>query len=132
MSLVKTRHVSAVLIALFASAATFNLPGSVKAQSEPKEPVKETPVWLSDLPEQNAVVGYGKFGKNGWAGFEPIIISGLHREPRISGLGNATLDAHVEYMLDKKYRLFRATAAMNYSTEPELRGARYLPCLGRR
>ncbi len=71
-------------------------------------------VWLCDLPEQNAKVGFGEFGKRGQAGF------GGHRivvdsEFSPHGLGMHPEAARVDYQLGKKYRTFQATAAMNDS-----------------
>jgi hypothetical protein len=73
--------------------------------------VASQPVWLSDLPERDVKVGYGQFGKNGQAGFEPgaFTTQGISCE---HGLGTHP-DSHVEYVPAKKYRTFRATAAMS-------------------
>jgi len=70
-------------------------------------------VWLSDLPEQNVKVGYGNFGKNGWAGFDarPIQLKGLGSQ---HGLGTHP-DCHVEYVLRKRFRTFRGTAFLDSS-----------------
>ena len=84
-------------------AATSNVPRSPK-------------IWLSDLPEQDAKVGWGKFGKNGWAGFEPLPIT-IRAASSHHGLGMHP-DANVQYTLGKKYRTFRGTAAMNDSANP--------------
>jgi hypothetical protein len=104
-----------VAFVLFAGATT-------AAAGEPTSaPVNPSPeaakrVWLSDLPERNVKVGYGSFGKNGQAGFEP----GSFTTQDCScehGLGTHA-DSHVEYVLGKKYRTFRATAAMSDTSKP--------------
>jgi hypothetical protein len=79
-------------------------------------------VWLSNLPEQNAQVGWGSFGKHGWAGFEtaPICVFGL-ASPQGLGLHP---DGHVEYVLGKRYRTFRGTAGMDDSAAADPRSAR--------
>ncbi len=71
-------------------------------------------VWLSDLEEQDAKVGWGAFGKKGRAGFEdvPIALNGI---PSPHGLGMHP-DSSVSYQLDGKYRTFRAAAAVNDSS----------------
>jgi WD40 repeat protein len=70
-------------------------------------------VWLCDLPETDVKVGSGQFGKKGRAGFEdtPIELNGI---PSPHGLG-AHPDSTVSYELGKKYRSFRAAAAINDS-----------------
>ncbi len=73
-------------------------------------------VWLSDLPERNAQVGWGSFGKHGWAGFDPAPIS-IFGLASPQGLGLHP-DGHVEYVLGKRYRTFRGTAGMDDSAEP--------------
>ncbi len=70
-------------------------------------------VWLSDLPEQDVKVGWGKFGKNGRAGFEDVPIE-LNQIASPHGLG-AHPDSTVSYQLGKKYRTFRAAVAINDS-----------------
>ena len=102
------RHI--LLGTLAALALANSLASAAPPASEPK-PI--APVWLSDLPEKNVAVGYGSFGKNGWAGFEPVVIN-TRGYNSLHGLGMHP-DAHVEYQLDGKYRTFRAGAAMNYS-----------------
>ena len=71
-------------------------------------------IWLDDLPERDVHVGWGRLGKHGQAGFEnvPIDLNGI---PSPHGLG-ADPDSTVTYQLDKKYRTFRSTAAVNDST----------------
>ncbi|HEV2969689.1 MAG TPA: NPCBM/NEW2 domain-containing protein [Pirellulales bacterium] len=72
-----------------------------------------TRVWLSDLEETNVSVGAGKFGKHGLAGCAPgvVRINGISSH---HGLGMHA-DAHVEYSLGKKYRMFRTSVALNDS-----------------
>jgi hypothetical protein len=98
----------------------FEQPSRAAAQEVPGESAVSRPaarderIWLSDLPEQDAHVGWGAFGKKGRGGFEdvPIALNGI---PSPHGLGTHP-DATVTYRLDKKYRTFRATAAVNDST----------------
>jgi hypothetical protein len=70
-------------------------------------------VFLTDLPEKNARVGWGTFGKHGTLG-DPqgtkIVVRGV---PYEKGLGMSPDHASVEYVLDKKYRTFRSLAAIN-------------------
>jgi hypothetical protein len=70
-------------------------------------------VWLSDLPERNAQVGWGKFGKGGSLGFSDLKIT-FNGVPAPHGLGMHA-DARVDYDLAGKYRAFRATPAINDS-----------------
>jgi|GEM_PF-1738438 len=65
-------------------------------------------VWLSDLPEINARVTNG-FGKNGQGSYGPVRFNGKHSLHALA----MHADASVEYQLDKHYRVFRGTAAMN-------------------
>jgi hypothetical protein len=44
---------------------------SLFAAENANDPALPKPVWLSDLPEKNVQVGYGSFGKNGWARLLP-------------------------------------------------------------
>jgi hypothetical protein len=71
-------------------------------------------VWLGDLAERDAHVGWGRLGKHGQAGFEnvPIDLNGIRS---LHGLG-AHPDSTVTYQLDKEYHTFRAAAAVNDST----------------
>ena len=66
--------------------------------------------WLSDLAEENARVGWGEFGKGG-------VLGGVKSPHGLS----MHADASVEYVLDKQYRTFRGTAAINdtVQTGPE-------------
>ena len=77
---------------------------------------EDNAVFLSDLPEMNARVQDGcKFGKNGNMGFSGNRIAsrgvlsskglGMHPPPN-----NA---AQVSYRLDKQFRTFKATVALN-------------------
>ncbi len=79
-----------------------------------KAPVSVDRVWLTDLPERDVHVGWGRLGKHGQAGFEnvPVALNGI---PSPHGLGTHP-DSTVSYQLDKKYRTFRAVAAVNDST----------------
>lgn len=81
----------------------------------PVTPVASTAtrVWLSDLPEQNARVGYGQLGKRGQCGFEPWAIA-VQGRASPHGLGMHP-DGSAEYTLDGKYRSFTAEAALNDS-----------------
>lgn len=70
--------------------------------------------WLSDMPEEGARVGYGNFGKNGWTGFGAGAIQvNSVRSPH--GLGMHPPDAAASYQLDKRFRTFQATVALNDS-----------------
>ncbi len=82
------------------------------AEVEFATPAPEGAVWLSDLPEQNASVGYGKFTKGSafWGGdlrfFGFTVPHGLCTHP----------NSFVDYNLGKKYRTLRVTAAMDDTT----------------
>jgi hypothetical protein len=75
----------------------------------------ETPIWLSDLPEQDGHVAFGQFGKHGRAGFVngPIAVYGV---PSPHGLGMHPPKATVSYNLGKRYRSFHSTVAINDSS----------------
>lgn len=89
-----------------------------------QEPVKQEPSgqtagaghreWLTDLPATDVHVGYGKFGKNGWTGFGGGQVR-LNDIPSPHGLGTHP-NSSVSFLLAKKYRSFRAAAAVNDST----------------
>jgi hypothetical protein len=88
--------------------------GSAAKPSASNERAAANHVWLGDLSESGVRVGWGHLGKHGNAGFEnvPIALNGI---PSPHGLG-AHPDSTVGYQLDKKYRTFRAAAAVNDST----------------
>ncbi len=73
------------------------------------------PIWLSDLSEQDVHVGRGQFGKAGHAGFAnvPISVNGVGAG---HGLGMHPPLATATYRLERKYKTFRSTAAINDSS----------------
>src|SRR5262245_10379928 len=93
---------------------------AAKADGPNPPPAGKTPrVWLTDLPERNVKVGWGSFGKHGQTGFGsgPISVEGMSS---IYGLGLHP-DGQVEYVLEKRYRTFRGTAAMDDSADPPVK-----------
>ncbi len=89
---------------------------TVAAEPAASAPAVRQRVWLTEMDEHDAKVGWGSFGRYGWAGFEshPILVHNLNPT---HGLGTHP-DCHVEYLLHKHYRTFRGTAAMDDSTVP--------------
>jgi len=82
---------------------------------EPETPPQYT-LYLSDLPEQEVKVGYGKFGKNGDLGYADgtgkIVVG---KQPSPKGLSMHPGDhseSHVEYALDGECLAFEAGAAI--------------------
>jgi tetratricopeptide (TPR) repeat protein len=105
-------------------AAVFSIDGSIALAEQPASagitsaaaPFVPKRLWLTDMAEHDVKVGWGNFGKNGWAGFEPynINVNGL-MSPH--GLGTHP-DCHVDYYLRKRFRTFRGSAAMDISSTP--------------
>jgi hypothetical protein len=78
-------------------------------------------VYLSSLPEQGPVVGWGEFGKNGQLGFDHkqttkeknrILFNGKESQRGLSLHAKTNGVAQVRYRLDGEYKLLRGTAAM--------------------
>ena len=67
------------------------------------KPRVDKKVWLSDLQERNAFVGYGTFGKNGELGYEGLTIvvggrpsqEGISMHPPANGISKVTYDVPV-------------------------------------
>ncbi|WP_254512403.1 NPCBM/NEW2 domain-containing protein [Anatilimnocola floriformis] len=85
----------------------------VEAKPAAKIPDGEK-VFLSDLQEEAAEVGFGKFGKNGQFNEKGTKIT-VDGKPYEHGLGMHPDNASVDYRLDKKFETFRATVAINDS-----------------
>ncbi|MCE9565034.1 MAG: protein kinase [Planctomycetes bacterium] len=80
-------------------------------------PVASRKIWLSDLPEQDPVVGHGRFGKAGQTGYDnhKIVVKG-EASPHGLSLHPATNNtATVRYELRSRYRNFAGTVAINDS-----------------
>ncbi len=92
-----------------ASRTTSTIGGVARPNAETSQ--RATQVWLTDLDETHVEVGAGKLGKHGLAGCVPgpIKISGV-ASPHALGMRP---DGQVEYSLGKKYRSFRASAALS-------------------
>lgn len=73
------------------------------------------PAFLADLPEVEAQVGFGQFGKKGALGFanKSITVKGAPSPNGLSMHPPRDGSARVVYALGKKYRSFTATAAIN-------------------
>jgi len=73
--------------------------------------------YLSDLPEQEVRVGYGRFGKNGDLGYADgtgrIVVGGKPSPKGLSMHPDANSESHVEYALDGACETFEADAAIN-------------------
>jgi serine/threonine protein kinase len=97
-------------------AATTQRQAPTRAAEAPGSRTKEPePGYLCDLPERDVAVGYGRFGKKGDLGYgnNRITFKGV---PSPHGLSMHPPDrgsARVAYMLEKKYRTFRAMVAIN-------------------
>jgi len=81
----------------------------------PTVPQLPKAVFLSDLPELDVKVGHGRFGKRGDLGYDDkrIVVKGM---PSLNGLSihpPANGAAAVSYLLGKKYRSLKGTAAIN-------------------
>lgn len=111
-----------------------NLPEPKGAKKEPDiklvaKPRPINPAWidaqmagtfLTDMQEQNVVVGWGKFGKNGRLGYarpgggddEPITVGGRNEPKGISFHPPDGGESVVQYRLNRQYKLFKATLAL--------------------
>jgi hypothetical protein len=87
------------------------------AASVQKQPEKA--LFLADLPEFNASVGYGKFGKNGDLGYEnlQIVVAGQRSLKGISMAPPHNGSAFVTYRVPKGSGRFVAIAALNDSSQ---------------
>ncbi len=75
-----------------------------------------TRIWLSHFEVKNVRVGWGSYGKNGWTGYSGnrIVVNQLYSP---HGLGMHA-EGQADYGLHRRFRTFRATAAMDDSTVP--------------
>jgi serine/threonine-protein kinase len=73
------------------------------------------PVYLSDLNETDVLVGHGQFGKNGDLGYgmRQIQVNGAPAPRGLSLHPPSFGSSRVSYPLDKRYAVFRTTAAIN-------------------
>jgi DNA-directed RNA polymerase subunit RPC12/RpoP len=74
--------------------------------------------YLCDMPESDVRVGYGVLGKRGELGYghgEKVTINGKD-SPHALSMHAAKSPVHVIYMLDRAYKTFRASVAMNDTT----------------
>ena len=80
-------------------------------------PTDAKPVFLADLPEQEVVVGSGKLGKKNDLGYNnaKIVVKGAAVANGLSMHAIPKGTARAVYRLGKKYRVFKATVALNDS-----------------
>jgi hypothetical protein len=81
---------------------------------------KMTITWLSDMPEENPRVGWGKFGKNGQLGYTPegfnpeakIMVNGQHWTKAISFHPPDFGESVVQYRLNGQHKLLKAMVSL--------------------
>lgn len=78
-------------------------------------PAEPGAVYLSDLPEEKPVVGFGAFGKNGQMGFQSlrIVVNGKPSPKGLSTHAKAKGQASVGYFLGGQYATFKTEVAVN-------------------
>jgi hypothetical protein len=110
-------------------------PHKLPPQPKPTRPRPIRPEWvdaklekayLTDLPEFNASVGWGQFGKNGKLGYhvggtDKVQFSGIHYPSALSMHPPSRGFATVKYRLPKDAKLFVAHAALSDTEHPGLR-----------
>jgi serine/threonine-protein kinase len=106
-------------------------PATERAVLSPKKPASERlvaspkerpPTYLSDLPEIDPSVGFGKFGKKGQLGFgerppdqERIMVKGVLSPNGLSMHPPADGDSRTAYQLSRQYHGFQGIAAIDDS-----------------
>jgi hypothetical protein len=108
-------------------------PGGEKVEAAPIDPAWDeagmTPAYLSDLPEIDPSVGYGKFGKNGRLGYgiagardSPITVGGRKYPKAISLAPPHGGSSTVKYSLGGGGKIFRSQVAVNDLDDAKRKG----------
>jgi hypothetical protein len=100
-------------------------PAKAGPKERPLDPALEdrqlNKVYLSDLQEQDARVGWGRFGKNGMLGYgiapgeqdHPVTVAGKRYPHALSMVPGTGTYSAVKYRLGKRARVLRAFVAVN-------------------